>query len=209
MVLGPIVGSDMAEAQELPAGTNLELPAGGTIVDEHGADALERGRPPAPAADFPDHVLTAEMEFTGNDYVRSNADTSWVTLPVCRIPYPRLLRMGRTEWQITGIYFNTGVVNQNLEFELVIDGTPSGSVLAWNITAVGGSPSFLLFEATLRIVGSINGATQYDLEGRLRMQRGGRRDLRPHDRFAEGGPAHHRRDPRLARSDSGSAGRPT
>lgn len=171
-VRGNLVGSDMAQAEELQNGTDLELPPGGSVVDEHGADQLERVQETDHGLLQPDTVLTAEMEYSGNDFVRSNADTSWLTLPAARVAYPRLLRHGRIEFEVTGTYFNTGAVVQTLDFELVVDGTPTGAMLSYPITAVGGNPSFLLFAAVLRIVGSIDGNTLYDLEGRLRMQRG-------------------------------------
>lgn len=171
-VVGGITGTDMSEALELPAGTELEIPTGGTIVDAAGCDLLERVRLPAPGASLPAHVLTAETEYTGNDYVRANTDTSWLDLPAARIPYPRLLKHGRVLWEITGTYFNSGAVSQTLDFELVVDGTPTGAMLSYPITAVGGNPSFLGFFAALRVIGAIDGGTLYDLEGRLRMNRG-------------------------------------
>lgn len=172
IVRGTVVGSDMLFAKELPGGEDLELPRQGAVMDQHGVDVLERARGPA-EVDAP-HVLTADMEFTGGDYVMANADTAFRVLPAARVRYPRLLRHGRVEWEHTGLYFNSGAVVQTLEFELLVDGaqTSPASVLAWPITAVAGFPTTVIFQAWLRIIGAIDGSTRYDLEGRLVMREG-------------------------------------
>lgn len=172
LVVGTISAGRQTAGRELPLSEDLRIGANRTVVDHRGQDLLERAR--QPIVDSLPWVFIQECRYNGGEYVSTGNDPSWFPLPQGRIPYPRLLTMGVLNWLHSGVYFNSGAVTQTIEFELLVDGSPTSpaTILSWPITAVAGFPTITIFTAQLTVIGDYDGSTLYHLEGRLRMQEG-------------------------------------
>lgn len=117
-------------------------------------------------------ILTAESDYSGLDWVSIASNTDWKTLPLASLRWPRLKRVGLVHWDIVANYFNTAAGSQDIEFELMIDGSASGSSLTWTESAGCDINGVLVFTADLRVVGDYRADTRHLIEARLLVVNG-------------------------------------
>jgi hypothetical protein len=123
-------------------------------------------------------IHTADTTFTTGDWAKNANDINWIDLPSANLPFPLLKRLGLIKWDFIGLFFNAGTSGaplftpnaQQIEFELVIDGTPSGYVVSWTEDAGTGAVDFnnrIRFTADLVVSGHPTTGTMYLIECRL------------------------------------------
>lgn len=116
-------------------------------------------------------VLSNAASFVpGGDWVSGDSDTSWLVLPTGTVRYPRLRESTVIFWEISSLWYNSSGSAQIIDWELMIDGAPSGIMFSWSDNTTCILNSRLMFSANLQSLWEPTGGWTYELECRLRLR---------------------------------------